>query len=290
MESPQVKTAIIGIGRWGKNLAQELNVASSLVAYASSDIGENDAWAKEHIPAARRMGVEEICADASITAVVIATPILTHAMLARTFLLAGKHVFVEKPLAETSAEARELAQLAKDKGLVLMTGYIFTHHPVYQELKKVLAETPPKDVTLVWNKYGTFSEPIELNLLTHHLSIAYNLLGMPVNGTLTEGTGVESACDSLEVHLTYPKTEVHSFINRATEKKEHLITVTTADDRNLVWNGSQLLEGEKILFEDATPPLQKEVQVFVAASAGTAPLPDPYSGVQVLLMHEMLQR
>lgn len=290
MESPQVKTAIIGIGRWGKNLALELKVASDLVAYASSDIGENDVWAKEHIPSARRMNVEELCADTSIAAVVIATPIPTHASLTRACLSAGKHVFVEKPLAETSAEAGELAQLAKDRSLTLMPGYVFTHHPVYQELKRMLAGMAPKGVTLVWNKYGTFSEPIELNLLTHHLSIAYDLLGMPEGGTLSKGPGVESACDRLEAHLTYPKTEVQSFIDRAAEKKEHVITVTTADGRSLVWNGSQLLEGEAVLFEDATPPLQKEVQAFVAVATGTAPLPDPYKGVQVLLMHEMLRR
>ena len=67
--------------------------------------------------------------DPSIEAVAIATPVGTHYELARAALEAGKHVFVEKPLAASAAEAAELVALARELGLVLMTGHTFLYSP-----------------------------------------------------------------------------------------------------------------------------------------------------------------
>ena len=68
-------------------------------------------------------------ADPELDAIVIATPVVTHYELAKQALLAGKHVFVEKPPAQSSAEAEELSALAQENGLVLMPGYLLLYHP-----------------------------------------------------------------------------------------------------------------------------------------------------------------
>ena len=178
MEQKRLKTAIIGVGRWGTNVAHELAIQSDLVYFASK---ESDTA----VPSAKRATVEEICADPSIEAVAIATPIATHEELVRKVLETGKHVLCEKPLAETSATAYELSNLAKAKKTMLVTGYVYIYHPVYQELKKKLAGQQISRIEFVWKKYGTFQEAIELNLLTHHLAIALDILGKPTNGVVT---------------------------------------------------------------------------------------------------------
>jgi len=77
-------------------------------------------------------------ADPEVDAVVIATPVVTHYALAKQALTAGKHVFVEKPQAQSSAEAEELTALAQERGLVLMPGYLLLYHPALNRLKELI--------------------------------------------------------------------------------------------------------------------------------------------------------
>ena len=97
-----------------------------------------EAAAKAHPQARTTADFEELLADPELDAVVIATPVVTHYELAKQALLAGKHVFVEKPQAQSSAEAEELAALAEEQGLVLMPGYLLLYHPAVQRLKEVI--------------------------------------------------------------------------------------------------------------------------------------------------------
>lgn len=288
MSKTRVKTAVVGIGRWGKNIAQELAEVSDLTAYASGGNEGNIAWVKEHLPGVLGMDIHEIANDPSIDAVAIATPISTHARLVESFLSMGKHVFVEKPLAETSTEAGRLAGLALAKDRVLATGYLFLHHPAYTELKRRIAGRPVTSVTLNWDKYGTFAEPIELNLLTHHLAISLDLLGMPERGVLVRGDGIESRCDQVEARLFYPAKEVTSKINRASKESRHEITVTCADGSVFAWVGAQLLEDGQLAFTSDDEPLQLEIQSFLGAVDGTLARPDPAFGAKVLELHELL--
>ena len=81
----------------------------------------------------------EVLADSEVEAVVVATPISTHYPLARAALEAGKHTFVEKPLAGSLAEATQLAALAQELGLVLMPGHTFLYSPPVQAIRDLIA-------------------------------------------------------------------------------------------------------------------------------------------------------
>ena len=133
-----IKTAILGIGRWGKNVARELAKQSELVAFVSHGSPENEQWASEHIVNVQKMTLEAVCAKKDIRAVAVATPIATHTDIVRKLLESGKSVLCEKPLAERSKEAFELAELAKKHNVTLMTGYVYLFNAAYQELKKKL--------------------------------------------------------------------------------------------------------------------------------------------------------
>jgi predicted dehydrogenase len=118
------------------------------------------------------VSLERSLADETIDAVAIATPIETHAELAGRALDAGKHVFVEKPLATSSAEARALAE--RD-GPVLFVGHVYLYHP----LLDVLRAGPLRSVRLRWRKYGTFDSDLYWNLASHDVSTVLALFGEP---------------------------------------------------------------------------------------------------------------
>src|SRR5262245_66460415 len=94
--------------------------------------------AKAHPQARTTADFQDLLDDPEVDAVVIATPVVTHYQLAKQALSAGKHVFVEKPQAQSSAEAEELVALAEDRDLVLMPGYLLLYHPAVSKLKALI--------------------------------------------------------------------------------------------------------------------------------------------------------
>src|SRR4051812_49257321 len=124
-----IKTAIIGVGPWGRNIARELDGVSSLAGFVSRKTSQQEfnAACGLNLP---RLTMDQVLGDPAIVAIAIATPIPLLAGFARAALEAGKHVFVEKPLAETAVQARSVADRAVSRGLILITGYVFLFHPV----------------------------------------------------------------------------------------------------------------------------------------------------------------
>src|SRR4051794_19206146 len=114
----KVRSAIIGLGNWGKKVARELNAASDLVAFASKTPSSSELWLSEHLPAVRRTTVERLMEDHTIDAIAIVTPIPLLSEFAHAALSAGKHTFVEKPLAQSSDSADLLTDLASRRGLI----------------------------------------------------------------------------------------------------------------------------------------------------------------------------
>ncbi len=287
MEQKAIKTAIIGVGKWGKNVAKELAHQSTLVAYASSTTGMDEAWMAEVMPDAKRLSVDEICARDDIQAVAVATPIATHAEIVRKLLTAGKHVLCEKSLTENAKAGYELSTLAKEKNLILVTGYVYLYHPAYHELKKDIAGKKISRIEFNWKKYGSFAESIEMNLLTHHFAILLDLLGMPTGIRVTRREKGESACDVLDTTILFPDCEVFSHIDRMSKERIHTMTVH-ADGKEFVWEGAQLRD-EHGIFESRDTPLALEVGAFLSAVAGGAlPLTAGDFGARVLEIHELV--
>jgi predicted dehydrogenase len=133
-----IRVGHAGLGYWGPNLARNFGSLADLrwLCDLSPDLLESAA--KVYPQARTTADFEELLADPELDAVVIATPVVTHYELAKQALSAGKHVFVEKPQAQSSAEAEELAALAEEQGLVLMPGYLLLYHPALQRLKEVI--------------------------------------------------------------------------------------------------------------------------------------------------------
>ncbi|HET8673723.1 MAG TPA: Gfo/Idh/MocA family oxidoreductase [Thermoleophilaceae bacterium] len=134
-----VRVGVVGLGYWGPNLARNFNQLpeAELRWICDADSDAREKWAPS-FPDARVSGdLDELLADPELDAVVIATHVPTHGQLATSVLAAGKHCFVEKPLAQSVAEAEQVVAAARDSGRVLMVGHLLEYHPGVEKLKEI---------------------------------------------------------------------------------------------------------------------------------------------------------
>jgi predicted dehydrogenase len=126
-----VRVAVVGLGYWGPNLVRALYELpeADLGGVCDHDSSRLDLVRRRYPGLATTTRFEQVLEDRTIEAIVIATPISTHYELAAQALHAGKHVFVEKPLAASSAEALELVALAERYDRLLMPGHTFLYSP-----------------------------------------------------------------------------------------------------------------------------------------------------------------
>jgi predicted dehydrogenase len=185
-QTSTVGLAIVGLGYWGPNLlrnAWEIEGASVLWA-CDRDPGAL-ARVTERYPSVKVSDdLDVVLRDPAVDAVVLATPVSTHFELARRALSAGKHVFVEKPLAEHSEQCDELIDLATERDLVLMPGHTFLYSPPVRKVKELLLAGEVGELF-----FGTFSRvnlgihqsdvSVVRDLAPHDFSILLYWLGDP---------------------------------------------------------------------------------------------------------------
>ncbi|MDQ3668906.1 MAG: Gfo/Idh/MocA family oxidoreductase, partial [Actinomycetota bacterium] len=140
MRSGAVRVGLVGLGYWGPNLARNFGdlPGAELKWLCERDEQRLETQAARFPGAERTTRVDDLLEDPDLDAVAIATPVVTHADLAREALLAGKHVFVEKPMALAAEEAEELVALAEERGLVLMPGHLLLYHPGVSKLRELV--------------------------------------------------------------------------------------------------------------------------------------------------------
>ena len=134
------KIACIGAGYWGQNLVRNFNGLGVLSWVCDADPHRRAQLAIEYPDARLTDAVDQVLSDPDVAGVAIATPAVTHADLVRRALLAGKDVFVEKPLSLSVEEAQRLVALASDRRLILMVGHLLWYHPAVLKLKQLVDE------------------------------------------------------------------------------------------------------------------------------------------------------
>jgi predicted dehydrogenase len=134
-----MRLGVAGLGYWGPNLARNFAAIDGCrLAWCCDESQEARARWAPSFPGARFTGeLDELLADASLDAVVLATPVPTHAALAERVLRAGKHCFVEKPLAQSVADAERVVAAAEETGRTLMVGHLLEYHPGVGKLKEI---------------------------------------------------------------------------------------------------------------------------------------------------------
>ena len=140
MTEKELKLGVIGAGYWGPNLVRNINEAPGADIVAVADLDQERLSAlHKRFPAVRTTtDHRELLNDPAIDAVCIVTPILTHRPLAEEALAAGKHVFVEKPLAGSVADAEAIVAAAKRAGKTLMVGHTFVYNPAVTTVRAII--------------------------------------------------------------------------------------------------------------------------------------------------------
>lgn len=205
----------VGIGQWGRHVARNFHELAQLKWVCdAADAGHETA--RQRYPASTfTTRFDDLLEDPDVVAVSIASPVPTHAELAKQALAAGKHVFVEKPMALGAASAEELVDLADDRGLVLMPGHLLLYHPGVAKLKELVDSGQLGDVLYVYGNRQNLGKirPDEnalWSLGVHDLSVILHLLGEEPVEALARGEsflkdGVE---DVVFCYLRFPSGKV----------------------------------------------------------------------------------
>jgi UDP-2-acetamido-3-amino-2,3-dideoxy-glucuronate N-acetyltransferase len=136
--SPSPRVAVVGTGYWGTNLVRNFAELDALAVICDRDDAKR-AELHRRYPRSRAVSAySDVLADPGIPAVAIATPAESHGALVREALLAGKDVFVEKPLCLSVTEGEGLVRLARERGRILMVGHLLWYHPAVLRLKALV--------------------------------------------------------------------------------------------------------------------------------------------------------
>lgn len=178
-----ITLAQLGCGYWGPNLLRNFLAQKEChVKWVVDASPERRAFVQSTFPATTPIPeIEPVFDDPEVDGVVIATPAASHYTLAKQALRSGKHVFVEKPLAMTTAEADELAQLAANAKRVLFAGHTFLYNPAVRYLKKLIDQRDLGDIYYITSQrlnLGQVREDVNAwwNLAPHDVSILLYLM------------------------------------------------------------------------------------------------------------------
>jgi predicted dehydrogenase len=163
--------AVVGLGYWGPNLVRNLHELPDVVVPCVCDLDQArlDAITRRYPAVRPTTSFEALLEDPVVDAVVIATPVSSHAMLATAALKAGKHVFVEKPLAATSGEALALIELAESLQLTLMPGHTFLYSPPVNLVRDLIVSGELGEI------YFVSTSRVNLGLHQPDVSVAWDL-------------------------------------------------------------------------------------------------------------------
>jgi predicted dehydrogenase len=167
----RLRVAVVGLGYWGPNLVRVLIERNDVSLRWICDVDESrlERFGRRYPSAARTTDLSDLLEDPELDAVLLATPVYTHYELARRCLGAGKHTFVEKPLAPSEREASELIELAADRALTLMCGHTFLYSPPVRMIKDLIESGELGDLFFI------SSSRVNLGLHQRDVSVLWDL-------------------------------------------------------------------------------------------------------------------
>ena len=206
--------AQLGCGYWGPNLLRNFSALKGCHVKTVVDASaERRAFVEANFPRTTAVAdATAVLADPEIDAIVIATPAASHFQLGLAALQAGKHIFVEKPLATTAAEVDELARVATEKQLTVMAGHTFIYNCAVRYVKKLIDDGELGEVRYIYSQrlnLGRIRSDIDAlwNFAPHDISIIQYWLGNPEplsvsrNGMAYMQDGID---DVVFLSMTYP--------------------------------------------------------------------------------------
>jgi predicted dehydrogenase len=323
MASAPVRIGVAGLGYWGPNLARNFAALPGVELRWLCD-GSEAARARaalQHPGVPVTADLNDLLGDPELDAIVLATPVPTHAELAVAVLNAGKHCFVEKPLAQSVADAQRAVDAAEAAGKLLMVGHLLEYHPGVTKLKELADEGELGEIYYIYgNRLNLGKIRADENALwslgAHDVSVVLRLAGEEPTEVSARGEsyvrpGVE---DVVFCFLRFPSgLSAHLHLSWLDPHKERRFTVVGA--RRMATFDDMALEGKVTVYDKgfdepthgygeyitrsgdifsprlpSVEPLRLECQHFIdCIVSGESPRSDGESGLRVVRVLEALQ-
>ncbi len=314
--------ALVGVGYWGPNLlraAADLEDAEvTMICDTSSEALVTQARRHPSIRLTSRL--EDVIEDDTIDAVLIATPVQTHHEIAQRCMRAGKHVFVEKPIATSSEDCRDLISCAVEQGLILMPGHVFLYSPPVVAIKRLIDDGALGDIYFITSTrvnlgiHRSDSSVIQ-DLAPHDFSILHYWFGMPTFArSIARDSVVPGLWDVAFIDLGYANTGMLARVELswlaptklrrtviAGSKAMVVYDDTSSEQVRIFDRGAELVEphnfGEHRMSYrlgdvlsphlEAEEPLRRELEDFVASMrTGAQPRSHMHLGLDIVQMVE----
>jgi len=260
------KVGVIGAGYWGKNLIRNLNDLNALVCVCDNDQEALENFRSLYPEANFFTDFSTMLEHPEIEAVVVATPAVAHYEQASQALMAGKHVFVEKPLVLDEGEANSLIKLAESNQLTLMVGHLLQYHPAFLELKRLVNEGELGKINYICSHRLNLGkirreENILWSFAPHDISMILSLADSDVESVMTAGANYlhRQIADVTTTHMEFASgMKAHIFVSWLHPFKEQKLVIVgdkkmAVFDDTLPWSEKLLLYPHEIHWENNVP-------------------------------------
>ncbi len=250
-----VKTGVIGLGYWGPNLLRNLyaNQRRGELVMCDSNPARLEKIRSRYPDVSFTSDCQDLFNDSSLDAIVIATNVSSHYPLAKEALLAGKHVFVEKPFAASIEEAQELVDLGKSKGLVTMVGHTFMFSPPVIKTKEIIDSGELGDIHFITSSrvnLGLHQKDVSViwDLAPHDFSMLFYWLGEEPSGVSAFGHAyvLEGIPDVAFINLAFPSGAIGNVQVAWLAPSKLRRTVIVGSRKMLVYDDTEPIEKIKI--------------------------------------------
>jgi predicted dehydrogenase len=323
MSNDPTTVGVVGLGYWGPNLARNFaGLPDAELTWLCDDRPDVRERFAATYPQARTTGdLDDLLADPDLDAIVLATPVPTHGALSLRVLEAGKHCFVEKPLAQSVADAERAVEAARAADRILMVGHLLQFHPGLKRLKELVDGGELGDVRYIYgNRLNLGKLRADENALwslgAHDVSVLLHLAGeepfeLSARGESYMNPGVE---DVVFAFMRFPSgLAAHLHLSWLDPHKERRFTVVGSS--RMATFDDMAVEGKLTVYDKGfdektdtygeyitrsgdiwspvipnAEPLRLECQHFLESiREGRAPLTDGEAGLRVVRVLEGLQ-
>lgn len=304
-------TLVIGSGYWGKNLVRNFSELGALFGICDNN-RETLAKFKAQYPGIQTFeNLQDALTNESIEHIAIATPAETHFELAQACLLAGKNVFVEKPLALTFAHGLSLVKLSEKVKKNLFVGHLLEYHGAVKKLNEMARAGELGDIQYIYSNrlnLGKFrtEENILWSFAPHDISVILKLLKtMPLEVSCFGGSYLQpNIADTTVTNMLFDKgVRAHIFVSWLHPFKEQKLVVVgskkmavfndvSADQKLVIYDQGvdwvdnhpvpKKQEGTPVSFENSEPLREECIAFLTTSEEKKQPITDGYNGLRVL--------
>src|ERR1017187_5508699 len=254
----KLKVGVVGCGYWGPNLIRNLRSLPGCQLKAMCDLNQQRLI---HLKGLYQevqclMDYNQMLNGVGLDAIAIATSVNSHYPMAKASLLAGKHTFIEKPMASSSEQCEELIDIAQKKGLVLMVGHTFLYSPAVRKFREIVDSGDVGEIRYICARrlnLGLFQKDINVawDLAPHDISIILSVIG--------EQPVTVNCCGS--AHITHGIKDVTTMCLGFTKQRTAIIHSSWLDPRKV--REMTIVGSKRMIVYDDLAPLEK-IRIFDA--------------------------